>query len=101
MTDLKRRSFLAALGAGPFALPLLSQAESLLSNSNSNSHVKQTPGNTANGHFTSTTNLNTSNATAIISLRGLGIDCFGPNGYERGFIPHPGHRYMLEIKQSG
>ncbi len=95
MTDLKRRSFIAALGAAaPLALPLLSQAESLLSRSNDN----QTP---ANPHFTATTDLNTHNPTAIVSLRGLGVACFGPEGYESGFIPHGTHAYWLEIKESG
>jgi hypothetical protein len=97
MTDLKRRSFIAALGATPFALPLLSKAESLLSNFNDN----QTAQDPLNVHSTSTTDLNTHDPTAIITLQGLGLGCFGPSGYVNGFVHDPEHRYMLAIKESG
>ena len=67
MANLKRRSFIAALGAAaPFALPLLAKSQLL----DSNSTFKQTFDDPLNSHSIATTDLNTATATAIISLRG-------------------------------
>lgn len=98
MTTLKRRSFIAGLATAPFALRMMSEGRSLGANSNAQ---RASTGPFDAAHSTPTTELNTATATAIISLRGLGMGCFGTYGYESGFVPNPAHRYKLQIKELG
>lgn len=95
MTNLKRRSFIAGLATAPFALKMISEGRS------ADSKLQQSSSNPLDAHSTATTDLNLATATAIISLRGLGMGCFGQYGYESGFVPNPAHRYKLQIKELG
>jgi hypothetical protein len=95
MTNLKRRSFIAGLATAPFALKMISDGRS------ADSNFQKTSSDARFVNSTVTTDLNLATATAIISLRGLGMGCFGQYGYESGFVPHPPHVYRLQIKELG
>ena len=74
MTTLKRRSFIADWRRLRFALRMMSEGRSLAQTQNAQ---RASTGPFDAAHSTPTTELNTAAATAIISLRGLGMGCFG------------------------
>ena len=97
MTHMKRRNFIAGLATAPFALKMMSEGRSF----RANSPLEQKVDDPLDAHSIATTDLNTAKATAVFSLRGLGVACFGADGYESGFVPNTDHRYMLQIRELG